>query len=391
MKRLRGRRAGFTLVELLVVIAIITVLIAIALPVFSRAREKARQTACMANLHQLAMAIRMYRMDMGFYPGPYDPATGEGGLNALYPAYVTSRKVLVCPDDLTDSGEKYVGQTVRIYSSPSSYREQTRDEVPLFRALLLAASSLYADVDPEYWLNLWQYNRLNPEDDDPADPTFFIERYCSYNTMYNWDGYVGQDARYALLDGGDQYLHKGDNLAFWYAWYKWDPESTLRVWSSNEAYDLVNSQLQYHLAQQTYWSDYDPYSLDQQQFRLLDSLRRPLWDPGNPTEGDYDYMPYGIPSPVFPGLINRNAPDSTIITRCIHHRPYTVERIRTSTGPPGGRGGPGNRGGPGGPPSFETEITMSESPKDIVLRLDGSAAFVIGINYDWATQPESTH
>ena len=384
MKRLRGRRAGFTLVELLVVIAIITVLIAIALPVFSRAREKARQAACMANLHQLAMAIRMYRMDMGTYPGPYDPASGTGGLNDLYPAYVSSRKVFICPDDLMDSGEKYVDQTTRIYQSPSSYREKTRDDVPLFRALLLAASSLYADIDPEYWLDLWQYNKLNPEGDDPNDPTFFIEHYSSYNTMYNWVGYTRADWKeYSLLGFDDQWF-RGDNLAFWYAWYKWDPENTFGVWSSSDAYDLVNSQLQYHLAQQTYWSDYSPQDLDQQQFRLLDSLRRPLWDLGNPDQSAYDYMPYGMPSPVFPGLINRNAPDSTIITRCIHHRPYTVERIRTSTGRPGGRGGPG------GPPSFETQITVSESPKDIVLRLDGSAAFVIGLNYDWATQPEST-
>src|SRR5512136_1380927 len=99
MRVLRAQRAGFTLVELLIVIAIIVVLMAIALPVFSRARENARQSSCMANLHQIAQAIRMYRLDEGAYPGAADPLTGQGGVNSLYPTYVSSRQALICPDD----------------------------------------------------------------------------------------------------------------------------------------------------------------------------------------------------------------------------------------------------------------------------------------------------
>ncbi len=57
------RRCGFTLIELLVVIAIIAVLAAMLFPVFSRAREKARQTACISNLKQLALAFLMYAQD----------------------------------------------------------------------------------------------------------------------------------------------------------------------------------------------------------------------------------------------------------------------------------------------------------------------------------------
>ncbi len=57
------KRSGFTLIELLVVIAIIAILAAILFPVFSKAREKARQTQCMNNQRQIALAILMYAQE----------------------------------------------------------------------------------------------------------------------------------------------------------------------------------------------------------------------------------------------------------------------------------------------------------------------------------------
>jgi len=58
----RTRRA-FTLIELLVVISIIALLLAILLPALNRAREVAKQTVCLQNLHSLTMPWMMYADD----------------------------------------------------------------------------------------------------------------------------------------------------------------------------------------------------------------------------------------------------------------------------------------------------------------------------------------
>jgi prepilin-type N-terminal cleavage/methylation domain-containing protein len=374
MQHSYSRRRGFTLVELLVVIAIIVVLIAIALPVFSRARESARQRACMANMMQLAQAVRMYRMDMGVYPGPYDPVTGTGGLNDLYPTYLGSRAVFICPDDEMDSGQKYVSQEVTIFRDQDTY-----DKIPFYdsatnEGLLAYASSLsvyMTDYDPDgnYFVKLWQDQYQTPGY-QPAGangqilyaPQFFSEHYSSYNDLYNYLGNVRQDGFYQMLNFSKpgklpQYLHFGDNLAYWYAWYLWDYEGVFTAMGQPlrenfDQFNLISSNLQFHLMQQDYCPDYvtdlSAHPDDPTQSALTDALGRRMWDPADAS------LPYGIPSAAFPGLINNNAPENTVITRCPHHRRYS---------------------------SVETQ-------KDIALRLDGSCVMLVGPSYDWARQPQ---
>ncbi len=62
-------RRGFTLIELLVVISIIALLMAIMVPVLSKAKEHARRVACQNNLHQGLLVGQMYASDSdGFLP-----------------------------------------------------------------------------------------------------------------------------------------------------------------------------------------------------------------------------------------------------------------------------------------------------------------------------------
>ncbi len=63
-------KPGFTLIELLVVIAIIAILAALLLPALSRAKSAGYSAKCKSNLHQIAIALRLYVDDAGKYP-PY--------------------------------------------------------------------------------------------------------------------------------------------------------------------------------------------------------------------------------------------------------------------------------------------------------------------------------
>jgi prepilin-type N-terminal cleavage/methylation domain-containing protein len=64
-------KRAFTLIELLVVIAIITLLMALGLPVARLARERAAETVCQSNLHQMVLILKAYCNDHdSLFPNP---------------------------------------------------------------------------------------------------------------------------------------------------------------------------------------------------------------------------------------------------------------------------------------------------------------------------------
>ena len=82
---------AFTLIEMLVVIAIIALLAGMLLPAFAAARERSRQASCKNQLHQMMLGVEVYRTNFNDY---YVPV-----LSALYPVYIATEKVYVCPSD----------------------------------------------------------------------------------------------------------------------------------------------------------------------------------------------------------------------------------------------------------------------------------------------------
>jgi len=101
----RKKTNGFTLIELLVVIAIIAILAAILFPIFAKAREQGRRSACLGNMKQLGMAVRLYCEEWNgltfshMYPYDDDSIGGATPLVQAYQPYGLSPRSWQCPSD----------------------------------------------------------------------------------------------------------------------------------------------------------------------------------------------------------------------------------------------------------------------------------------------------
>jgi prepilin-type N-terminal cleavage/methylation domain-containing protein/prepilin-type processing-associated H-X9-DG protein len=125
-----GPRRGFTLIELLVVIAVIAILAAILFPVFAQAREKARQTSCLSNVKQMAIALMMYVQDSDevFPPvlgvSPKDALIYQASWMKRLEPYSKNLGIFVCPSSSYSNTNWQAGKVdilINYSYAPSTY------------------------------------------------------------------------------------------------------------------------------------------------------------------------------------------------------------------------------------------------------------------------------
>jgi prepilin-type N-terminal cleavage/methylation domain-containing protein len=107
----RHDHRAFTLVELLVVIAVIAILAGLLLPAVARAKERARQTACINSVRQQTLAVLMYADENHdiLPPTAYLDADGnEVDWPALLDPYLNYvARIHLCPSDRVSQLNSY--------------------------------------------------------------------------------------------------------------------------------------------------------------------------------------------------------------------------------------------------------------------------------------------
>ena len=120
----RRKQGGFSLLEMLTVITIIGILAAIIFPIVGSVKRKAKQTQCIANMHQIFVAVKQFQLDEHRYPdflaGPVQWVDGDGNfvpyntglamvplgknsgmvngeLVSLFPEYIDDPNAFKCP------------------------------------------------------------------------------------------------------------------------------------------------------------------------------------------------------------------------------------------------------------------------------------------------------
>lgn len=164
---------------------VISILFAMLLPSLSRAREKARQGVCMANLKQLGLSVRSYAIDhSGWYPNEHVDVSNA------------SSEPKMALDRLLEEG--YLG-SAGVYKCPSTAVFDTRMD------------SDDHIVDPSYLYLADAANQVDifVEDATAADSSIIGDRQDNHvdrNGTTFYGNVTQQDGRVAGVLGGTWYL-----------------------------------------------------------------------------------------------------------------------------------------------------------------------------------------
>jgi len=175
-------RRAFTLIELLVVIAIIAILAAILFPVFAKAREAARATACKNNLKQIGTGIMMYVQD---YDELYMGRSFAGHWGIAIQPYVKNTQLFRCP------------------SNPTNTR---------------VADGSGGQLTPCYGLNAWNHDGAISQAvvDAPADRILVGENFNNnHNDFAHWNWGAANDYRdrqFAGHSGTQNFLYEDGHV-----------------------------------------------------------------------------------------------------------------------------------------------------------------------------------
>ena len=152
------KNRAFTLIELLVVIAVIAILAALLFPVFSRARDKARQASCASNLKQLGLAAALYIQDYDeHYPLGHAPEADP----------------LITFDEGGDYEPHFI-ELLRPYVKNSQNQGVWR--CPSDPSQVLRKEGDHTEFHVSYSVNGWfEYGEPLAQVDSPADKVYVVE------------------------------------------------------------------------------------------------------------------------------------------------------------------------------------------------------------------------
>jgi prepilin-type N-terminal cleavage/methylation domain-containing protein/prepilin-type processing-associated H-X9-DG protein len=193
-------RSGFTLIELLVVIAIIAILASILFPVFARARENARRSACLSNAKQIGLALMQYTQDYDEkLPFLYD-STNSYWYDMIRP-YAKSNQLFDCPSQ----SEHWNGSNPLVsYGFNTPIFEYSIYKTTPFFSSPVALAAIAKPAETVIATDSLASPRANPEG--------YAWSGGAYNTVASWSNYRHLETTTVLFGDGHVKAMRKTNL-----------------------------------------------------------------------------------------------------------------------------------------------------------------------------------